>query len=125
MNIMSLLFSFEGRIGRLAYWGAYVANFVMFIAVGMALGLGDMAVIDPATGAMESPGGGTGLVLLGVSLVSIWIALAINVKRFHDRDKSGWWVLIGLVPVIGGLWILIECGFLAGTAGTNRFGAPT
>ena len=46
----------------------------------------------------------------------------VYIKRFHDRDKSGWWVLLNLVPVIGWLWALIDNGFLRGTDGPNRFG---
>lgn len=57
-----------------------------------------------------------------VGLAAIWMKLAVMVKRWHDRDKSGWWMLIGLVPVIGDLWLLIECGFLDGTPGTNKYG---
>ena len=56
------------------------------------------------------------------ALVAIWMKLAVLVKRWHDRDKSGWWMLIGLIPLIGGLWILIECGFLDGTRGSNKYG---
>ena len=48
--------------------------------------------------------------------------LVLSVKRWHDRNKSGRWVLINLVPVVGWLWHLIECGFLRGTIGPNRFG---
>ena len=48
----------------------------------------------------------------------------VHIKRFHDRDKSGWWVLIGLIPIIGAIWLLIELGFLKGTPGPNRFGSP-
>jgi uncharacterized membrane protein YhaH (DUF805 family) len=44
------------------------------------------------------------------------------VKRYHDRNKSGWWILIVFVPVIGGLWYFIECGFLRGTPGPNTYG---
>ena len=55
----------------------------------------------------------------------MWVSLAVQVKRWHDRNKSGWWVLIGLVPVIGGIWALIENGFLAGDEAENRFGQPT
>ena len=53
------------------------------------------------------------------------MSLAIQVKRWHDRNKSGWWVLIGLIPLIGGIWALIETGFLAGDDGENRFGWPS
>ena len=51
-------------------------------------------------------------------------SILVDIKRWHDRDKSGWWMLILLVPIIGAIWFLIELGFLAGTPGPNRFGAP-
>jgi len=56
------------------------------------------------------------------SLVLLWPVLAVQAKRWHDRDKSAWWVLINLIPVIGFLWSIIENGFLQGTPGPNRFG---
>jgi uncharacterized membrane protein YhaH (DUF805 family) len=59
-----------------------------------------------------------GLLLLPIAIIGI----IVQIKRWHDRDKSGWWVLINFVPCIGGLWALIECGFLKGTEGPNRFG---
>ena len=55
-------------------------------------------------------------------LLQARIKAGIERKRWHDRDKSGWWALLNLIPVIGTLWILIECGFLRGTYGGNRFG---
>ena len=63
-----------------------------------------------------------GIVLIVFIVAATWISIAVAVKRYHDRNKSGWWVLIVLVPVIGGLWYLIECGFLRGTAGPNDYG---
>jgi uncharacterized membrane protein YhaH (DUF805 family) len=59
-----------------------------------------------------------------LALVILWPSLAVSVKRWHDVDKSGWWVLIGLVPAIGGLIALVFNGFIAGTPGPNRFGSP-
>jgi uncharacterized membrane protein YhaH (DUF805 family) len=64
------------------------------------------------------------LVLIVWYLASIVISLATSAKRWHDRNKSGWWILIGLIPVIGWLWSLIECGFLPGTDGPNTYGWP-
>ena len=61
---------------------------------------------------------GLGISVFLLSLISI----IVQVKRWHDRDKSGWWVLINFVPVVGPLWALVECGFLRGTLGDNRFG---
>jgi uncharacterized membrane protein YhaH (DUF805 family) len=57
-------------------------------------------------------------------LILLWPSLAIQIKRFHDRDKSGWWVLLNLIPIIGPIWLFIELGFLPGTPGPNRFGNP-
>ena len=51
-----------------------------------------------------------------------WIGLAVSVKRWHDRGKSGWWMLIAFVPVIGPIWQWVETGFLRGTNGPNRYG---
>ncbi len=50
----------------------------------------------------------------------------LNFKGLINRrgDKSGWWMLIALIPIIGSIWFLIELGFLAGTPGPNRFGPP-
>jgi uncharacterized membrane protein YhaH (DUF805 family) len=51
---------------------------------------------------------------LSRAIFAYWVALILGVivyiKRFHDRDKSGWWVLIGLIPVIGSIWLLISQG---------------
>jgi uncharacterized membrane protein YhaH (DUF805 family) len=46
----------------------------------------------------------------------------VNAKRLHDRDKSGWWVLITLISILGDLWLVVECGCLRGTVGENRYG---
>jgi uncharacterized membrane protein YhaH (DUF805 family) len=57
-----------------------------------------------------------------VNLLLAWPAIAISAKRWHDRDKSGAWVLLALVPLIGWIWMLVDNGFRRGTAGSNRFG---
>jgi uncharacterized membrane protein YhaH (DUF805 family) len=65
---------------------------------------------------------GIGPITAIVSLISIYLALALYAKRWHDRDKSGWWSLIILIPIIGAVWMLVELGILEGTRGPNRFG---
>lgn len=55
------------------------------------------------------------------ALITLWPLLAVQVRRWHDRNKSGWWVLMNFVPVVGFFWVLIENGFLAGTNEGNRF----
>jgi uncharacterized membrane protein YhaH (DUF805 family) len=105
-----LLFSLKGRISRRSWWlwGAAVM-------IGMAMYL---TVVLRVAGVTKEH---TDLL---VNLLLLWPALAISVKRWHDRDKPGWWALIAFVPVIGWIWVLIENGLLRGTAGVNRFGDP-
>ncbi|MDB6117012.1 MAG: hypothetical protein JWO08_793 [Verrucomicrobiaceae bacterium] len=50
------------------------------------------------------------------------LGIIIQVKRWHDLDKSGWWVLFNFLPFIGGIITFINCGCLKGTKGPNRFG---
>lgn len=60
---------------------------------------------------------------LAMNLLLLWPAIAISAKRWHDRDKSAWWVLVALIPLVGWLWMLVDNGFRRGTPGPNRFGA--
>lgn len=107
MNFSKLLFSFEGRINREDYWIGTLLVTVIVLVMFIVARLSDSVLA---------------LAIVAVfSLVAVWPSLAIQIKRFHDRDKSGWWVLINLVP-FGSLWTLVECGFLKGTEGPNRFG---
>src|SRR3989338_4432536 len=63
------------------------------------------------------------LLLFTAFALAISLYLIAAAKRWHDRDKSAWWILIIFIPIVGQLWTLIENGFLAGTNGENRFGA--
>jgi uncharacterized membrane protein YhaH (DUF805 family) len=123
---ISLFTSFEGRINRAKWWLGVVVLLVIEWIVAAVFGMGfgrnmmtmgpeDMAAMEQALSAMWLP-----LVIIG--LIFLWPTLAVYVKRWHDRGKSGWWTLIGLVPVIGGIWILVELGCLAGTDGPNQYG---
>ena len=62
------------------------------------------------------------LILLAIMIPASWIYYAGIAKRFHDRGKSGWMTLIILIPYVGGIWVLVECGCLAGTPGPNAYG---
>jgi len=120
--MLNLLFSFEGRLNRAKWW---LINIGMSVVYGIVVGaiVGDAAMSSNPEAALSSVGTIGGLVLLVLGIAMFWMGLAVAAKRWHDRGKSAWWILIALVPVIGGLWYLIECGFLRGTAGANRFGA--
>lgn len=107
-----LLTSFDGRINRAKFWAGFG---VLFVGALVAM------VIDNIIGTtiQNLP---YGWVYILYSLVSIYLGLALYAKRWHDRDKSGWWSLILLVPFVGVIWWLIECGILEGTRGPNRYG---
>ena len=55
-------------------------------------------------------------------LLALSAAFLLGIAAFFAF--CGWWVLIGLIPIIGALWLLIELGFLKGTDGPNRYGPP-
>ena len=62
------------------------------------------------------------VLMFGWIVAMVWSGVCLGVKRYHDRDKSGAWILIQFVPVIGVFWYFIEAGCLAGSPGPNRFG---
>jgi uncharacterized membrane protein YhaH (DUF805 family) len=130
MNIKSLLFGFQGRIRRTHYWlgllGTSVVFFIVYMILFMVLGGSAMMASQAGGGASQAAGGGLAIVgsllFLVLAVAGLWIGLALQIKRWHDRDKGGVWVLINLIPFIGGVWALVECGFLDGTPGPNKFG---
>lgn len=105
MSIWELLTSPKGRVGRITFF------------------LCQLAIALP-------------LILLGVYEVNLenfirfpWIIYVVlayptiitQIKRWHDRGESGWWCLLTIVP-FGEIWVFIECTFLAGDEGENRYG---
>ena len=122
---MQSLFSFDGRLNRAKFWLILIAtDIAVFVLLAILVAVTGGSMTMGEDGSMPSMGGGVigNLVALVLFVAAAWIGLAVGVKRFHDRGKSGWWVLIVLVPVVGGLWYLIECGFLRGTIGPNAYG---
>lgn len=120
----SELFSFQGRASRSKFWLVFLLSiFVSFVVVLFTLlatpALMIMGTFSPTVASIVS-------MLLYVLMIPMWwISIATSVKRFHDRNKSGWWYLIILIPFIGALWIIIENGFLKGTTGANNFGSDS
>ena len=97
--------NFNGRARRQEYWMFYLFHLIAIVI---------LAVIDSVIfGNMIL----TGLYLLATIVPGI----AVTIRRFHDQDKSGWFVLLGLIPAIGGLIVLVfMC--LEGTRSNNSFG---
>ena len=109
MDIGQLLFSFQGRINRKTYWLAILPFAVSY------------AVADLMTASANRSFVGLGYFIM---VVLILPSLAVQTKRWHDRNKSGWWNLISLIPVVGPIWAIIELGFLKGIDAGNSYGLP-
>jgi uncharacterized membrane protein YhaH (DUF805 family) len=115
MDFKQFYFSGQGRVSRKQWW-LYLVLPALVVSI-------ILSAIDANTGRVD-PESGIGLFSGIWALVILIPSILFHIKRFHDRDKSGWWVLIGLIPIIGAIWLLIELGFLAGTPGPNRYGPP-
>jgi uncharacterized membrane protein YhaH (DUF805 family) len=102
---------FIGRARRAEFWWFFLFNLLITAA---------LASVDQLTGTLN-PEGGYGLLSGIYSLAVLLPTLAVAVRRLHDIGRSGWWLLIGLIPVIGTI-ILLALFILDGMPGDNRFG---
>ena len=89
------------RISRAEFWWDYLALFIAMIIISV------LTVLLPIFG------------ILFLAVLVVWVILAI--RRIHDLDMSGWWVLVMLVPYLGGAAVLGMC-LVKGNVGPNRFG---
>jgi uncharacterized membrane protein YhaH (DUF805 family) len=96
---------FSGRAARSEYWYWFLFVIIGYIVTG---------IIDAVLG--------LGFISGLFGLVVLLPGIAISVRRLHDLDRSGWWVLLGLIPVVGAI-ILIIWFCSRGTLGPNRFGS--
>ncbi|MCC7020713.1 MAG: DUF805 domain-containing protein [Ardenticatenales bacterium] len=121
MNWGWLLFSLEGRVGRTEWWSFVVVEAILGL---MVAGIGAGMAVAVRGGDTPALGMVAFLLFASYAAVVIWTGLAISVKRWHDVDKSGWWILAGVIPFAGVLIVLYFNGFAEGTRGSNRFGEP-
>ena len=117
---MELFLSLEGRIGRGKFWLGLLVLVIANLVLTTVLTLAGLMTVDPATGMPMGAGYWIGVLVL--LAIMIWPSICVYGKRFHDRDKSAWWMLISFVPIVGVIWLIVECGLLQGTDGPNRFG---
>ena len=103
---------FSGRSRRKEYWMFILGVIIVAVILGIIEGaLGMAGMVGGVYGPL------TTLMLLGIIVPSI----AVQVRRFHDQGKSGWFVLLGLIPIVGGIIVLVfMC--LEGTQGDNEYG---
>ena len=96
---------FTGRATRSEYWFFILFNFIFAIAAMIIDNvLGTTFKMNTINGAMTMP---YGYVYVLYGLAVFLPGLALSVRRLHDVNKSGWFMLIGLIPFIGAIWLLV------------------
>ena len=107
-------FDFKGRASRSEYWLFFLCVFLQAV-IAMVV---DRMVFGAS---MASPTGIYGPTYALVVLANLIPSLSAGFRRLHDTNRSAWWMLIGLIPLLGGIVLLVfYC--LPGTPGPNRFG---
>lgn len=146
---------FSGRSRRMEYWMFFLGVVLFYLALFLVM----MLLVGGAMSAAfmgNNPGAGAGMMgamlgggIIGIVIVLTWLlllipSLAVGVRRLHDIDRSGWWLMLGYGPYIlsmvlailqlvdiaailnlvslVGFLVLLVFAFLPGTRGPNRFG---
>lgn len=103
--------TFSGRARRKEYW--YFALFNLIVSIVLT-------IVDRVIG--SSAGGGSFGLLGGIYSLAILIpSIAVQIRRLHDTNRSGWWIFIGLIPLIGTI-VFIVFMVQDSNPGENRFG---
>lgn len=111
-SVLRNAFRFSGRASRSEFW--WWALFCLLFQVAILL-IGSMGV------AHGPYGGILGLVYLGSQVVFVVLQTTLTARRLHDIGRSGWWQLIGFVPIVGAL-LMLWWSLKRGDSGFNRFG---
>jgi uncharacterized membrane protein YhaH (DUF805 family) len=97
---------FDGRASRPEYWWFFLINTVISVLLD---------VVIP---------GSTGQVLGAIYALAVLLpSIGVGIRRLHDTNRTGWWLLVSLVPLVGWIWIIVLLA-LAGDEGPNRYGPP-
>jgi uncharacterized membrane protein YhaH (DUF805 family) len=105
---LSKYVDFNGRARRSEYWWFFLFLFLVSFAA---------SIIDAILG---TDFGGTGVVSLLASLALFLPSLAVAIRRLHDTSRTGWWILIGFIPIVG--WIILLVFYLQDSHGDNQYG---
>ena len=110
LKVLKNYVGFGGRARRKEYWMFMLVNFVLAMVIG---------IVDRILGWERA--GGEGILTTIYALLDFLPSWAVLFRRLHDTDRSAWWLLLILIPIIGWLVILVFC-CQNGTPGENRFG---
>jgi len=109
LAVLKKYVEFTGRARRQEYW--------MFVLINVVISIG-LSIVDNVLGTKTAGSG----ILSGIySLAVLLPSLAVTVRRLHDTNRSGWWILIGLVPLVG--WIVLIIFLVQDSdPGDNQYG---
>lgn len=110
---------FQGRARRSEFWLFWLFTFVVGFVLQMIGGMMGGAA-DPSN-PMAMYSSPAGILLLLFWLAVLIPSIAVAIRRLHDTNRSGWWLLIAFIPFIGAL-VLLVFYVLPGTVGSNKFG---
>ena len=114
-------FDFSGRSRRKEYWMFALFTFLVSLAIDIVFGVPSYRHVGSFVGFSSLVSGTGGLVQNLFTLFSFIPSLAVSVRRLHDQDRSGWLLLLVLIPVLGWFALLVlMC--LEGTKGDNSYG---
>jgi uncharacterized membrane protein YhaH (DUF805 family) len=102
---------FSGRAQRAEYWYFFLFYMIIYIGLSIVEGVTGLYFAEPNIGLLS------GIFALGTFIPS----LSVGVRRLHDTGRSGWWLLIGLIPIIGVI-VLIVFAVQDSMPGENSYG---
>ena len=111
----------RGRIDRSTWWWHYTLPLMTLTTLAL---LADVSVGSTDLALVAAGGSLYGPVVVTVLLLTAPASLSSSAARLHDRGLSAGWLLLGLVPYVGGVALLVVNGFLRGDGGPNRYGPP-
>ena len=105
LKVLKQYADFNGRARRTEYWMFFLFNIIIAVVLGV----------------IESVLGGPGILGGLYSLAVLLPAIGVTVRRLHDTGRTGWWILVGLIPVIG-MIVLLVFMVLDSQPGSNEYG---
>jgi len=111
----------RGRIDRRTWWLHYTVPVTALTVLAL---LADLSVGNVDLAEAASGGSFYGPLVVTMLLLTAPPSVSASAARLHDKGLSAWWLLVGLVPYLGGIALFVLNGFLRGDGGPNRYGPP-
>jgi uncharacterized membrane protein YhaH (DUF805 family) len=112
LKVLRQYADFNGRARRTEFWMFTLFSIIISIVLGVLDSLLGLTFVDGTT---------SGWLGMLYALAVLLPSLGVTVRRLHDTSRSGWWVLIGLVPIVGGIVLIVFCA-MPGNVGANAYG---